>query len=96
MRARIGRNSLGPVLAPRLAGQDTIPEVAIMQRRSRKATDWLASALEGARDKTNFPVRSDRHAGDDGERHGQNAEGPIMLSPEERDRLAAALEPRAI
>jgi hypothetical protein len=68
-----------------------------MPRRSHQAADWLASALEGARDRSNFPVRADRPGGTEVETNDVARHRPgTTLTPEERDRLATGEGPRAI
>ena len=57
-------------------------------RHNRQPIDLLESALQGARDDTNFPVRSDRHRDDLGGQATRNG-SPVTLTPEERDRLAS-------
>jgi hypothetical protein len=56
-------------------------------RQHRNPVDLLESALQGALDDTNFPVRTERHR-DDSDDVSQPAQNPLLLTPEERDRLA--------
>ncbi|MEO7192626.1 MAG: hypothetical protein ABI051_16360 [Vicinamibacterales bacterium] len=56
-------------------------------RQTRNPVDLLESALQGARDDTNFPVRSDR-AREDHDPGAPHTDGSVTLTPEERDSLS--------
>ena len=54
--------------------------------RHRQSVEPIESALQGALDDTNFPVRSERHR--DVGTKTTHAGNSVSLTPEERDRLA--------